>query len=371
MKKVLFVGNVGLVINSFIKGYIIELAKLYDVYLLYNQNSEPRDLNFPDNVHLVHYDIQRKFNFSDLYFFFKLFKFMKKNRIDVTISITPKVGFVTNLAAFMAGVSIRIHFFTGQIWINLKGFKRSVLKILDKFLFSLTTHRLVDSPTQLSFLMEEGFLIDQNTHTVAYGSICGVDIKRFFRNDVSRNSVRHRMGITDKVVLLYIGRLDLEKGIVNLLDAFEMLNRTDVRLLLVGPDEMKINETLKKYKSADRILYEGMTGRPEDYYSAGDIFCYISHREGFGLSVIEASASELPVIGTDIVGLRDAISNKETGFLVDSQNQDQLINSINLLVDNSDLRFVMGKRGRKLASERFDKDFVQGKYIALIKKIIS
>jgi glycosyltransferase involved in cell wall biosynthesis len=371
MKKVLFVGNVGLVINSFIKDYIIELGKTYDVYLLYNHNTEPRPLIFPDNIKLIHYEIERKLNVSDILFLFFLVKYIRKNKFDVTISITPKVGFLANLASFFSGVPVRIHFFTGQIWINLSGYKRVILKMLDKLLFSLTSHRFVDSPTQLSFLRSEGFQVQLNTYTVEYGSICGIDTTRFYRNYTFRESIRSNYNFSDKIVLLYVGRLDAEKGLKDLLEAFEIINRDDVCLLLVGPDEMNINKTIEKYKSSERIIYAGMTKQPEMFFSAGDIFCYVSYREGFGLSVIEASACQLPVIGTDIVGLRDAISHDVTGILVEPQNYIQLINAITLLVDNEDLRSTMGEKGRLHVLERFSKDFVQRGYISLLKKIIS
>ena len=371
MRKILIIGNTGLVINSFLKGYILELAKDYDVYVLYNLTTEPKDLIFPENIHLIHYDIKRRYAFSDLYFLLFLFRFFINNEIHATITITPKVGFVANLAAYFAGVNIRIHFFTGQIWINLKGVKRSVFKYFDKVLFFLATYRLIDSPSQLDFLRKEGFCVSKNTFAVKYGSIGGVDINRFYRDIAIRNKIRESLKINDQIVLLYVGRKVIDKGVVDLIDAFEKIDRIDISLLLVGPDEMNLELVLENYKSANRIISVGMTSKPEDYYSAGDIFCYLSYREGFGLSVVEASACELPVIGTDIVGLRDAVANNETGFLIQLENQKELQDVINLLVDNSDLRKSIGSKGRNYVFKRFKKEIVESEYIAILKNIIS
>ena len=371
MKKILFIGNTALVMNSFLKGYILELARDYDVYVLYNFATDPENLTFPDNIHLIHYDIKRKFAFSDLYFFLFLCKYFKRYQIYASITITPKVGFVANLAAYFAGVDIRIHFFTGQIWINLLGYRRYVFKFFDKLLFYLTTYRLIDSPSQLEFLRKEGFCVDKNTFTIKYGSICGVDTSRFYRDFAIRNKIRASLKINDQIVLLYIGRKDVNKGILELMNAFEKIDRSDISLLLVGPDEMNLDAILKNYKSAGRIISVGMTSKPEDYYSAGDIYCYLSYREGFGLSVVEASACELPVIGTDIVGLRDAVANNETGFLVHRNNQSELLNIINLLVDNADLRKSIGLKGRAHVLKRFSKEFVESEFNAILKHIIS
>ena len=369
MKKIVFVGNIGLVINSFIKEYIIELSRENEVYLIYNSDTEPRNIGFPDTVHIVHYNIQRKFSFPDLFFLIFLFRFFRRNHISGTISITPKVGFITNIAGFLARVPIRIHFFTGQIWINLKGIKRSMVKMIDRFLFALTTHQLIDSPTQFEFLKSEGFSVDKNAYTVHKGSICGVDLDRFRRNESDRQSIREEYDIDHLTVLLYVGRLDPDKGVKDLLEAFVALNRADTCLLLVGPDEMQINEILSSYTAAGKIIYHGMTDKPQRFYSAGDIFCYVSHREGFGLSAIEASASGLPIIGSDIVGLRDAISNNETGFLIEAGNKEQLTKAISKLVDDADLRRRMGENGRRYARENFSREYVQEGYISLLKKI--
>jgi glycosyltransferase involved in cell wall biosynthesis len=370
-KKILFIGNTGLVINSFLKGYILELARDYDVNILYNFKSEPANLKFPENISLIHYDIKRKYSFSDFYFLLFLCRFFRSTKIYATISITPKVGFIVNLAAYFAGVNKRIHFFTGQIWINSKGLRRIIFKYFDKMLFSLATYRFIDSPSQYDFLRKEGFCVNINTFAVKYGSICGVDINRFQKNIAIRNKIRESLKINDQVVLLYIGRKDIDKGIVDLINAFEKIDRKDISLLLVGPDEMNLDLVLKRYKSADRIISIGMTIKPEDYYSAGDIFCYLSYREGFGLSVVEASACELPVIGTDIVGLRDAVANNETGFLIHQKNQKEIQGVIKLLVDNSELRKYIGSKGRSYVIKRFKKEFVENEYIALLKNIIS
>jgi glycosyltransferase involved in cell wall biosynthesis len=370
MKKIVFVGNVGLVINSFIKEYIIALSGDYEVYLIYNRNTEPLNISFPDSIRIVHYEIKRKFSFSDFYFFLFLYKFLRKNNVDATISITPKVGFITNIVGFFVGVPIRIHFFTGQIWINLKGLKRSIVKMIDKLLFSLTTHQLIDSPTQLAFLRSEGLAVNKNAYSVHNGSICGVDIDRFKRNEAYRHSLRSKYNIDNRIVLLYVGRLDPEKGVTDLLDAFASLNREDTCLLLVGPDEMKIQQVFKNYKAAGEVIYHGMTYKPELFYSAGDIFCYVSHREGFGLSAIEASACGLPVIGTNIVGLSDAISDNKTGLLVSPKNKVELVNAINKLLNDKELREKMGQNGRLYVEKYFSKNHVQSGYISLLKKII-
>jgi glycosyltransferase involved in cell wall biosynthesis len=371
MKKILFVGNTALVINSFLKGYILSLSQEYSVYVLYNFKTDTGGVNFPSNIHFIHYDIKRKYAFSDIFFLFFLLKLFRSVKFDTTISITPKVGFITNLTAYLSGVEIRIHFFTGQVWITMTGISRIFFKVFDRMLFLLTTYRFIDSPSQLEFLRTEGFGVEKNTFVGGFGSICGVDMNRFYRNLDVRSSLRNSLNINDKVVLLFMGRKVIDKGVVDLIEAFDRIDREDLSLLLVGPDEMNLDLLLKQYRSYGRVISIGMTSRPEDYFSAGDIFCYPSYREGFGLSAIEAAACELPVIGSDIVGLIDAVSNKETGFLVRHKCQLHLQEVINLLVDNPELRGSMGSNGRAMVSRRFRKEFVEGEYISKLREIIS
>lgn len=108
-------------------------------------------------------------------------------------------------------------------------------------------------------------------------------------------------------------------------------------------------------------------------YSALDIFCLPSYREGFPQSLIEAQAMQVAVITTNIVGAREAIVNNQTGLLVEPKNDQQLCTAIDKLVDNPQLRKELAKNGRERVIKMFGrKEFLQAMteyYLNLIKSI--
>ena len=93
----------------------------------------------------------------------------------------------------------------------------------------------------------------------------------------------------------------------------------DVTLMLVGPDDDGLASNLRnsvKLENRHRFVCIGLTNSPEKFMAAADIFCLPSYREGFGMAALEASSCGLPVVGTNIHGLSDAVINNETGVLV-------------------------------------------------------
>ena len=94
------------------------------------QNFTAQDQKMVPDAHVHNIKIQRKINIlSDASALFDLYLFFMRNGFSATLSVTPKAGFITSLAAFMAGVPVRFHWFTGQIWVSRVGFKRSFFKI--------------------------------------------------------------------------------------------------------------------------------------------------------------------------------------------------------------------------------------------------
>ena len=113
-------------------------------------------------------------------------------------------------------------------------------------------------------------------------------------------------------VFLYLGRINKDKGIKDLLIAFEKISWShDAMLIMVGSLEDK---TFINVLKNQKILYFNHTSKPEHWFSAADILCLPSYREGFGTVIIEAAACGIPSLCSKIYGLKDAINEKKTGF---------------------------------------------------------
>lgn len=199
--------------------------------------SELRKRNPTAVFHIV--NIAREINLlSDLKSLFNLTKLYRQEKFTIVHSHSPKAGLVSAMAGALAGTKIRLHTFTGQVWVNLKGPKKWLLKSLDKLISSLNTHNFTDSFGQLDFLIANGIGSQKTLSVIHKGSYGGINVERFNSNNLldrlKLTREEHFPGFNGKI-LLYLGRVNEDKGIKELYEAFYILKQEfNVKLLLVG-----------------------------------------------------------------------------------------------------------------------------------------
>ena len=319
--RICFVVAVPFTANAFLSQHILALARKHSVSIALNGAAQ--DLRAELRQTPIHrFCIVRKIApFRDLIALISLWNLFRRERFDVIHSMSPKAGLLASVAGFLAGVPVRIHWFTGQVWATKRGLMRILLKTMDKITSRCATDLLSDSHSQAKFLTTEKVTSAGKIQVLASGSTCGVDILRFHPDLKTRNKIRAAHGIPiEATIALFVGRMQPEKGIWELCAAFLAAAQScpDLHLMLVGPDEAG----MKKYIQAElaevskNLHWVGLTDRPEDYMAASDFLVIPSYREGFGAVVIEAAACGIPSIGTNIYGLSDAIIDGETGSLI-------------------------------------------------------
>lgn len=169
-------------------------------------------------------------------------------------------------------------------------------------------------------------------------------------------------------VVAFTGRFVQEKGIAELLEAVARVRerRPDVRLLIIGgslpsdrdPAEADLAALVSRLGIADAMITTGFTGRVADYLSAADIFVLPSYREGMPRSILEAMATGIPVVATDIRGCREEVVDGVTGYLVPVKDAGALADAIGRLVDDPELSARMGAAGQERTRELFDERLV-------------
>lgn len=361
-------------------GVIIEsLKEKYSVIVMTNLSDSKDEFldSLPTGVELFNTKMKREIKiFHDLRTLFLIYFFLKSKNIEMVLTITPKGGFIGNLGAFFARVKLRIHIFTGQVWITKKGFLKFLLKLLDKLTYIISSKALVDSKSQRDFLIEEKVIKSNNSLVLGKGSLCGVDIEQFSPNLRSRKFIREKYKISSKeIVFLLVGRLNKDKGIIELLDAFSKIKKEvrNTSLWLLGPLEIDLENLRTKIDKniSDSVHFFSYSPNPELYMASADIFCLPSHREGFGTVIIESAACGLPAIGSNIYGLRDSILDGITGFLVDKNNSDELEKAMLKLLKDSKLRSRMGEEAKKRAEKYFNQVNVVERLINFLDKEIN
>ena len=305
---------------------------------------------------------------KDLMALIRLINIFSKHKFDIVHSTTPKAGLLSSIAAFLARVPVRLHTWTGQQWVTLHGPLRWFCRSADKVIGILNTRCYADSESQRRFLVSEKIVAHDKIGVIGHGSLAGVDLKRFDPgrwSPAEKQRLKQELSISsDSRVIVFIGRITRDKGVLELIAAFnKLLNlKYAADLLLIGPFDQEcggvssINLTDKD--KCKNIHYLGYAESPERYLSIADIFCLPSYREGFGTTVIEAAAMGIPAVGTRINGLVDAVADNETGILIPSHNDEALMGAIKKLLDDPDLLHKMGKAARHRCIQLFDADLV-------------
>ncbi|MBI2283802.1 MAG: glycosyltransferase [Bacteroidetes bacterium] len=357
-KSICFIVSSALTARVFLRNHINNLSSTYSVHLVGNfSESDKTEL---DKLLLEDYKciaIVRQISlWHDIRSVVELYRYFRKHKFDIVHSVTPKAGLITALAAKLASIRYRIHIFTGQVWLTRNGIMRSILRGCDKLINCLSTHLLVDSVGQLNFLITEKIISPSKSSVLGNGSINGVDINRFLPDSLSRSNVRKELKIDEKrLVFLFLGRLNRDKGIMDLVKAFKCVQNDYpyIFLLIVGIDEEDLRGEIIQQLPQHTYAFIAETTQPQLYYQAADIFCLPSYREGFGTSVIEASACGLPVICSNIYGLESTIIENETGLKHTAGDVIALQDCMIKMITDPQFRIGAGENGRKYTAHFF------------------
>ena len=376
--KICLLAATALTIHFFFKPHLLELSKHYDVTLALNPANDCYlpDLALPLEITSV--DIARKISLGqDCVALFQLLKLFQSQKFDLLITVVPKAGLLGMIAAFVVGIPRRLHIFQGEVWASKSGLSRLVLKLADRVTATLATHVLAVSESECQFLIKEGIVSANKISVLGTGSICGVNLERYHpRNKTEINEARKNFGIPeDAIVVIFLGRLVPDKGINEFADACRGLEKSCPQLwiLLVGPDEEGVVELvlerLGEIKNRTKVF--GFTSEPEKFIAAADFICLPSHREGFGVVIIEAGSMGLPAIGSRIYGVSDAIIDRKTGLLFEKGDILQLRTAISEFYSNESLRLQYGLAAQNYAAESFSSQEVVKRYIQYIHKLFN
>lgn len=300
-------------------------------------------------------NITRTINpWSDIKAIIKLYKFIKKEKFDIVVAHSPKGGLIGMIASFSAKIPRRVFFRHGLVFETATGVKKKILILIEKITGRLATNVVNVSES----LMDESNIYKLNSSQkniiIGRGTCNGVDVEKF----------RYRKKTNPNFVVGFVGRLAKDKGIKELVEAWEIfsLNKENVQLLLIGPidDRNGISqEILSNIKSNPKIQWKGYVAETSYYYNEMDVFILPSYREGFPTVILEASASEIPIITTKKTGCVNAIVENQTGIFTDISPQ-EIANSIEFYYHNENARKQHGNNARIFIENYFREDIFYG-----------
>ena len=375
MKRICIVTTMWSSINNWIKPFLKEYnAKGIDVTIVCNMDSEyEKELKsqFPF-IHTFPVMFPRGINITgSVKSIWSLFKFFRKNEFDMVQYSTPNASMYAAVASKLAGIPIRLYCQWGMVYVTMSGIKRKVFRFVEKTVCKLSTMVQPDSEGNLQFCREQGFYDETKSCVIWNGSAKGLDLSAFDitkKQEYSEETKQKYSIPEDAPVIGFVGRLGKEKGCNELFKTFKRIKAAfpNAKLLFVGPIEKEDTiepELLKYFFECDDIIKTDRVSNVEKYISAMDIFVLPSYREGFGMSVIEASAMEVPVVVTEYPGPSCGMKDGLTGYAVPVKDDEKLYECILKLMNDRDLCKKMGIAGRKFVEETFEQKTFIEKYM--------
>lgn len=293
-------------------------------------------------------------------------RYIKKEQIQTVVGHTPKGALLSMISGFIMRVPQRIYYRHGLIYTTKKGVTRAFLKSMERFISALATDIIDVSPSVGDLCVKDGINKRDKQQLIGKGSCGGIDcISKFNPETIDRSKLQHlreQLKIEeDAFVVGFAGRICRDKGIEELVGAFSLLVKRNPEkklvLLLTGDHDTRDHldeKIIAEISSNPHIIKTGWVSSEEMkyYYSLMSVFVLPSYREGFGMSVIEASALEIPVLVSKSHGCVDTIVENKTGCYIEI-SEEGIAEGITGFFE-PEVRAAYGKEGRAWVVENFD-----------------
>ena len=290
----------------------------------------------------------------------RLIEIIREFKPDIVHTHASKAGALGRKAAHELNVPVIIHTFHGHVFHSYFGkFKTRIYKLIERRLAKKSTGIVAISNLQKEELSKEHNICAGKKITVIP---LGFDLNKFHENlEEKRQITRAEYSIMeDEVAICIIGRLAPIKNHTLFLESIDLVSKqTDkkIAVFIVGDGAERISIELKienmQLGSNVRFVLTSWI-KNIDYFNAGmDILCLTSNNEGTPVSLIEAQAANIPVISTDVGGVRDVVKDGVTGFIVPKNSKEKFSEKLLLLLENDDKRKVMSQNGWNFVKNKF------------------
>ncbi len=292
-----------------------------------------------------------------------LSKIFKEGKFDVIQYATPNAALCCTLAPGFKKIPVRVYGQWGLRYVGFTGLKRAVFKAIEKFTSKGSTKIFAVSHKNMELAISEKLCKREKIAVIGKGGTIGVDFNVYdiSRKDEFRREIRKQYGIDDDTFVFgYIGRLNKDKGVGELLSAYRGLlhNHKNTRLFLVGMEDNTNSpdkELIEWAKSCEQVYLTGHQSSCEvaKFMSACDLLVHPTYREGFSMVLQEAMAMKLPIITTDVPGPSEVIEDGISGVLVPSHSDKALLDKMLELMENQELCRSFAENGRERVEKYF------------------
>lgn len=338
------------------------LKKGYDVTLICNM-SDDFFVKYSNEFHCINIPMKRGISIYDMIVMpFKFYKIFKRNKFDYVQYATTNASWNAAFSALLAKVPVRVYCQWGFLYISYTGFKRWAFKMVEKLLCSLSTHITCPSRKNMQYAIDEKLCNSQKCSMIGDGGTIGVDLSVFDynkREKFKKEVLLEYPQFKGKTVFGYLGRIEIDKGINELLKAFLLLKNPNAFLFLMGDfDTLRSGldkKLLEKAQSSSNIIFHGFTNEVPKYLSVVDILVHPTYREGFSMAIQQAMAMGCAIITTNVPGPSEVIEEGSSGVLVPDHDYKDLSEAMNNLLNNKNLQKSFAESGLLRVRKKFER----------------
>ncbi|NNT72565.1 glycosyltransferase family 4 protein [Flavobacterium sp. IMCC34852] len=367
--KLIRITTVPLSLDKLLGGQLHFMNSFYEVVAVSAEKAYLEKVGIKEGVRTFTLNMTRKITpFQDLTAVIKLFLFLRKEKPFIVHTHTPKAGIIGMLASALAGVPHRFHTVAGMPLLEATGFKRKVLDFVEKLTYSCATKVYPNSHGLAEIILKNNYCSIEKLKVLANGSSNGIDTDYFnpeFYSDTQKATLRNQLTIAeDDFVFVFVGRLVADKGINELVLAFNQLSEENagVKLLLVGDYEAELDpltpETLAIIQSNKSIITVGFQSDVRPYLAISDALTFPSYREGFPNVVMQAGAMGLPAIVSDINGCNEIIKEGENGLIIPVKNLNALLKAMKKITEQREVTNILKEKARPMIVNRYEQQLV-------------
>lgn len=382
MKKILEIINLPSSAINFIGGQFKYLREEggYELHLICSPGGGIEEFCLENGVKYHPVELNRQVSIKqDIHALKDICAYIKKEHIDIVIAHQSKGRLLGMLASSLTGVKHRVVFAHGVVYETMTGLKRWLMKQNDRFVSLLADKVVCVSQYVCDKRAEDRIDRKGKRVLLGKGTCNGLDtITKFNPELVKKDEVdelRKKFGISrEDFVIGFCGRLVRDKGIIELVEAYKCLlmkyQEKKMKLLIMGNPEKRDGlpaDTLEYLESEKSIIYTGYIPFAEiqKYYLLMSVLVLPTHREGFGMVAVEASAMGIPAIVSDYTGCKETIVPNETGLYI-NKSPESIVRAVEACFD---VKYAqqLGANGRQFVTKNFEHMQVRKYVLELIK----
>jgi glycosyltransferase involved in cell wall biosynthesis len=273
------------------------------------------------------------------------------------------------MAAWLARVPIRLHTVAGLPLESASGFNRKFLSAIESLTYAFATEVLPNSLSMLDYIREHVAVKDAKLNIIGVGSSNGIILDDYCLSSLDDKvlaDVKKQIDYDPALTyLLFVGRVVVDKGIEELVNAYVKYadKHEGVRLIITGETEEDLYP-LPEYTTAlienrSDIIATGFSRHVKYFMHLSDLFVFPSYREGLPNVLMQAALMQLPIVASRIIGNVDIVDHGENGFLATKGSVPELVEGIDYLLANPDVKAQYKNRLYKKVRTKFDRRYVQ------------